>query len=412
MSTSSDLERLTVADLFSSFTLKGVTLRNRIGMSPMTQHACEDRSGKMNDYHVMYLGARAAGGFGLIFPEQVAIVPEGRTTVDCAGIWDDDQVEGHARVTAIIKRQGGVAGIQLGHTGRKGSEVAAHDRIGEYGPGAQFPPDHDRGWQCVGPSNVPYGGDHPFDVHALSVDEIKSLHRSYADAARRAADAGYEWLEMHFAHGYLGAEFFSPLANRRDDQYGGSLENRARFLLEALDAVREVWPERLPLTMRLGSDDFHSQGVQFEESVQAVAWMADHGLDAADMSLGFNTDDMERKPPMNDPGFMLERSSQIKREVGIPTVCSWNLGVPQNANRAIEAGLTDVVLLGRPALSNPHWPLWAARELGHEAPFSMLPDDWRHWLENFRGHAASIGLPPTGAWSPAPEDEIAMLRSA
>jgi 2,4-dienoyl-CoA reductase-like NADH-dependent reductase (Old Yellow Enzyme family) len=231
-----------------------------------------------------------------------------------------------------------------------------------------------------GPSNIPYGGDHPFDVHALTVEEIKSLHRSYADAARRAADAGYEWLEMHFAHGYLAAEFFSPLANRRDDRYGGSLENRARFLLEAIDAVREVWPERYPLTMRLGSDDFHPDGVQFDESVQAVAWMAEHGLDAADMSLGFNIDDMVEKPPMNDPGFMLERSARIKREVGIPTVCSWNLGVPQNANRAIETGMTDVVLLGRPALCNPHWPV--------------------------------IGLPPAGSWTPAPEDEIAVLRSA
>jgi 2,4-dienoyl-CoA reductase-like NADH-dependent reductase (Old Yellow Enzyme family) len=164
--------------------------------------------------------------------------------------------------------------------------------------------------------------------------------------------------------------------------------------------------------MRLGSDDFHRDGVQFDDAVTAVGWMAEHGLDAADMSLGFNTDGMTEKPPMNDPGFMLERSARIKREVGIPTECSWNLGVPQNANRAIETGMTDVVLLGRPALSNPHWPVWAARELGHDAPFTLLPDDWRHWLENFRGHAPSIGLPPAGSWTPAPEDEIAVLRSA
>ena len=397
-------------DLFSPFTLKGVTLRNRIGMSPMTMHASVE--GAMNDYHVMYLGARASGGFGLVFPEQIAIVPEGRTTVDCAGLWTDEQIEGHARVTGIIRRQGAVAGIQLGHTGRKGSEVAAHGQVGEYGPGSQLPPEHERGWQVSGPSNIPYGGDHHVDVHALTVDEIRGLHRAYADAARRAADAGYEWLELHFAHGYLAAEFFSPLANRRDDAYGGSLENRSRFLLEAIDAVREVWPERYPLTMRLGSDDFHPDGVQFEESVQAVAWMAGHGLDAADMSLGFNTAAMTEKPPMNDPGFMLERSARIRREVGIPTVCSWNLGVPQNADRAVRGEMTDVVLLGRPALANPHWPVWAARELGHDAPFTLLPDDWRHWLENFRGHAASIGLPPAGAWQPAPEDEIAVLRTA
>jgi 2,4-dienoyl-CoA reductase-like NADH-dependent reductase (Old Yellow Enzyme family) len=387
-----------VADLFSPFTLKGVTLRNRIGMSPMTMHACEDRSGRMNDYHVMYLGARAAGGFGLIFPEQVAIVPEGRTTVDCAGIWDDDQIEGHARVTSIIRRQGGVAGIQLGHTGRKGSEVAKHDEIDGLRGGSQLPPDHDRGWQVSGPSAVSYDdGTHDHPVHALTVDEIRALHRSYADAARRAADAGYEWLHMHFAHGYLAGEFFSPLANQRDDEYGGSLENRARFLLEALDAVREVWPERLPLTMRLGSDDFHPEGVQFDESVQAVAWMVEHGLDMADMSMGFNTAKPPIRPPFDRPGFMAERAARVRKEVGIPTMASWNLGRPQDADAAVRDEWVDLVLLGNPALANPHWPVWAARELGHERPFSLLPDDWRWWLENFRGPAESIGLPPVAS---------------
>jgi 2,4-dienoyl-CoA reductase-like NADH-dependent reductase (Old Yellow Enzyme family) len=385
-----------VADLFSPLTVKGVTLRNRIGMSPMTMHESVD--GTMNDYHVMYLGARAAGGFGLIFPEQVAIVPEGRTTPDCAGIWADHQVESHARVTSMIRKFGAVAGIQLGHTGRKGSEVAKHDVVDGHQGGWQLPPDHPRGWQVSGPSAVSYDdGHHDHPVHALTVEEIRGLHRSYADAARRAADAGYEWLHMHFAHGYLAGEFFSPLANRRDDEYGGSLENRARFLLEALDAVREVWPERLPLTMRLGSDDFHPDGVQFDESVQAVAWMAEHGLDMADMSMGFNTAKPPIRPPFDRPGFMAERAARVRKEVGIPTMASWNLGRPQDADAAIRDEWVDLVLLGNPALANPHWPVWAARELGHERPFSLLPDDWRWWLENFRGPAESIGLPPVAS---------------
>ncbi|GAA1898854.1 NADH:flavin oxidoreductase/NADH oxidase [Williamsia serinedens] len=378
-------------DLFSPFTLKGVTLRNRIAMSPMTMYRSTD--GTMDDFHVSYLGARAAGGFGLVFPEQIAITPDGRTSTSCAGIWDDSQIEGHKRVTDIIKSFGGVPAIQLGHTGRKGSEVPKYKTIDGYPGGAQLPPDHPQGWTCRAPSAIPYGGDHSFEVHELTVEEIADLMQSYADAARRAAEAGYQWLEMHYAHGYLGASFFSPLANQRTDQYGGSLENRARFHLEALDAVREVWPEEFPLTMRLGADDLHPDGTQFDDSVTAIGWMAEHGLDLADISLGFNTDDM-RENVMDKPGFMLSRATRVKREIGIPVATSWNLGVPGMADKVIRDELIDLVLLGRPALANPHWPVWAARELGHETPFELVCDDWRWWLENFRGHDDSIGLPP------------------
>ena len=286
-------------DLFSPFTLKDVTLRNRIVMSPMTMYASV--GGRLDDYHVSYLGARAAGGFALVFGEQMAITPDGRTTTSCAGIWDDDQVEGHARVCAIIERMGAVPAIQLGHTGRKGSELPPHRGTNSEGTWKQLPPDHPDGWTCVAPSDLPYGGGgHVYPVKSLTVDEIKAIHRAYADAARRALDAGYRWLEMHYAHGYLGASFFSPIANRRTDQYGGSVANRARFHLEALDAVRAVWPERYPLTMRLGSDDLNPAGTVFEDAVEAIGMMRAHGLDLADLSLGFNTDDMI-DPPMNEP---------------------------------------------------------------------------------------------------------------
>ena len=371
-------------DLFSPFTLKDVTLRNRIAMSPMTMYRSTD--GLMNDFHLMLLGSRAAGGFGLVFPEQLAITPEGRTSVGCAGIYDDAQIEGLARVTRFIRDMGAVPAIQLGHTGRKSSEVKP------WQGGIQLPPDHPEGWQVVGPSALPYGGKYKYPVHALSRDEIKAIHRAYADAARRAVDAGFEWLEMHFAHGYLGASFFSPLANKRTDEYGGSLANRLRFHLEALDAVRAVWPERLPLTMRLGSDDLNPEGVQFEESILAVAMMKEHGLDLADLSLGFNTDDM-REMPLNQMSFMVERASRVRREVGIPVAASWNLGLPQVADKVIREELVDIVFLGRPALSNPHWPVWAARELAHPDPFSLVPEDWAWWLRNFRAHEACIGWP-------------------
>ena len=375
-------------DLFSPYTLKDVTLRNRIAMSPMTMYRSTD--GLMDDYHVMYLGARAAGGFGLVFPEQIAISPEGRTSTGCAGIYDDSQIEGLKRVTSMIKKMGGVPAIQLGHTGRKGSELKPWEG------GAQLSPDHPDGWQCVGPSNIPFGGDHSFPIHELTRAEIKALHVKYARAAERALEAGFEWLEMHYAHGYLGASFFSPLANQRTDEYGGSVENRARFLVEALDAVRAVWPEGLPLTMRLGSDDRHADGVQPDDAVQAIGMMKEHGLDLADLSLGFNTNDMT-DPPFNNVGFMTDFAARVKREVGIPVAASWNLGVPANADRVVREGKVDVVMLGRPALANPHWPVWAARELGQADPFSLVPEDWSWWLNNFRGHAPSIGWPEVAA---------------
>jgi len=371
-------------DLFTPYTLKGVTLRNRIVMSPMTMY--RSRDGLMNDFHVMLAGSRAAGGFGMVFPEQLAITPTGRTSVSCGGIYDDAQIEGLARVTAIVKDMGAVPAIQLGHTGRKGSERKPWEG------GAQLPPDDPDGWQVVGPSALPYGGKAVQPVHALTVGEIKAIHRAYRDAARRALEAGFEWLELHFAHGYLGASFFSPLANRRTDSYGGSFDNRLRFHLEALDAVREVWPERLPLSMRLGSDDLHEDGVQFDDALEAVRRMKDHGLDIADLSLGLNTPELQRRP-FNDPAFMVEKAARVRREVGVPVGVSWNLGQPEVADRAIRDELIDLVLLGRPALANPHWPVWAARELGRDDPFGLVPEDWAWWLRNFRGHEASIGWP-------------------
>lgn len=371
-------------DLFSPYTLKGVTLRNRIAMSPMTMYRSSE--GRMNDFHVMLMGSRAAGGFGLVFPEQLAITPDGRTGTGCAGIYDDAQIEGLSRVTAIIEDMGAVPAAQLGHTGRKGSERKPwHGKT-------QLPPDDPDGWQVRGPSAIPYGGRYPYPVHALGVDEIKDLHRAYADAARRALDAGFEWLEMHFAHGYLGASFFSPLANRRTDEYGGSLENRLRFHREALDAVRAVWPERLPLTMRLGCDDFHEGGVRFDDAVWAVGALKGHGLDLADLSLGMNTDDA-RDVPFDEVAFMVERGARVRREVGIPVGVSWNLGLPAAADAAIREGAIDLVFLGRPALANPHWPFWAARELGHGDPLSVLPQDWSWWLRNRPGPEGSLGWP-------------------
>lgn len=384
-------------NLFSPFTLNEVTLRNRIGMSPMTMYNSTD--GLMDDYHLMYLGARAAGGFGLVFPEQIAITPDGRTSVSCAGIYDDAQVEALARVAALIKRMGAVPAIQLGHTGRKGSLVPPWDG------NSQLAADHPDGWQVVGPSPIPYGGHMPCPVHELTVEEITMTHHAYALAAQRALDAGFEWIELHFAHGYLGGSFLSPLANQRTDAYGGSVEKRARFLVEALDAVREVWPERLALTVRVGSDDLHPDGIQIDDTIVAVQMLSEHGLDLVDVSLGFNTEEMT-DPPFNDLAFMVERAARVRREVTIPVASSWNLGVPELADEIIRSEQVDVILLGRPALANPHWPVWAARELGEADPFGLVPSDWGWWLRNFRGNETAIGWPPAASTAEPPEAPV------
>lgn len=387
-------------DLFSSFRLKAVTLRNRIGMSPMTMYRSKD--GLVDDYHVMYLGGRAAGGFGLVFPEQIAISPEGRTCIGCAGIYGDAQVEGLSRVTAMIKRMGAVPAIQLGHTGHRGSMTRPWEG------GVQLPADHRDGWQVVGPSAIPSGGPFTQSVHPLTREEIRQVHRQYARAAQRALEAGFEWLELHFAHGYLGSTFFSPLTNKRTDEYGGSLENRLRFHLEALVAVREVWPEGLPLTVRLATDEFDDNGINVEDAVFAIGKMKERGLDLADLSMSSNSKTPTRQP-FKDASFMVAHAAQVKREVGIPVATSWNLGVPAEADRVIREGKVDVVLLGRPALANAHWPVWAARELGHPDPFSLLPQDWGWWLTNFRGHDASIGWPSVASRKILSESAVSEL---
>ena len=276
-------------DLFSPYTLKGVTLRNRIAMSPMTMYRAVD--GKMSDFHVMLMGSRAAGGFGLVFPEQIAITPDGRTGIHCAGIYDDDQIEGLSRVTAIIKDMGSVPAIQLGHTGRKGSELKPWEGKLQLPP-ATIP----MAGRCAARRRSPMAAAIPIPcMHSAWKRSTSSTAPMPGRRSVRSLPGSSGW-RCIFAHGYLGASFFSPIANQRTDEYGGSLANRLRFHREALDAVRAVWPERLPLTMRLGSDDFNDAGIKFDDAVWAIGVMKDHGLDLADLSLGMNTDDIKDVP--------------------------------------------------------------------------------------------------------------------
>ena len=365
-------------DLFTPLRLKDVTLRNRIAVSPMTMYSCDAGDGVLTDWHLMHLGARAAGGAGLVVMEQLAVSPEGRMTPTCAGIWSDEHIPMLKRVADFIKSMGAVPGVQLGHTGRKGGMTTPWDGY------EQLPEDHPEGWEAIGPTDIPYGGKRfPRGPKYATKEDITRLVRDFARGAERALEAGFEWVEMHYAHGFLGANFLSPVANTRDDEYGGSPENRARFLVEAFDAVRAVWPERLPMTMRVGAVDFGMASHTVEDTIVLVRTMKERGLDLVDISMGMNTD-AGAAVPWTDRGFMVPTAARIRAETGVPTAVSWNVGEPAYADRIIGDEQVDLLMIGRPMIANPHWPLYAALALNRNAPFSQLPKQYSHALERSR----------------------------
>lgn len=361
-----------MSSLFTPFRLKDVELRNRIVVSPMCQYEAED--GVINDWHHVHLAGLARGGAGLVIAEATAVSPEGRITPGCAGIWTDEQGEAWAKTVASIKAAGAVPGIQIAHAGRK----ASANRPWE---GDDHIPDGDpRGWQTIAPSAVAFGGNLPKVPHAMDLAEIDRVKADFVAAARRALAAGFEWLELHFAHGYLAQSFFSTWSNRREDRYGGDFEGRARFLLETLAAVRAVWPEHLPLTARFGVTEFDGSD-DLPEGVEMVRRLKAGGLDLIDVSIGFST------PTANvpwGPAFMAPLAERVRREVGIPATTSWFVSEPAQADALVAEGKVDLVSLGRPLLADPHWPYRAARELGVEKAAWTLPSPYAHWLERYR----------------------------
>ena len=373
-----------MATLFSEFALKDVRLRNRIALSPMTQYSCGP-DGVITDWHLVHLGARAVGGAGLVIAEQLAVSPEGRMTPGCAGIWSDEQAAALRRATDFIKSVGAVPGAQLGHSGRKGSLARPWDGY------EQLSEEHPDYWESIGPSGIPFGGRIPRPARAMTPGDIQAVHRKYAEATQRTLDAGFEWLEIHYAHGFLGASFMSPLSNDRTDEYGGSAENRARFLVETFDAVRAVWPERLPLTVRIGATDFHPDSHTLEDSIALVRTLAGRGLDLVDISMGMNSEKAD--VPWGDRGFMVPAASRIRKETGVPTAVSWNLSDPVYADEIIRTGEVDLLMVGRPALANPHWPIFAAMVLEQGAPYDMLPDQYRYFLNKAKdiSHVSGFG---------------------
>ena len=263
--------------LFQPLTIKSVTLRNRIGVSPMCQYSSDD--GTATDWHLVHLGSRASGGAGLVIAEATAVSPEGRITPGDAGIWADKHVEPIARINRFVKQQGAVPGIQIAHAGRKASAARPWE-------GGAHLADNAGGWPTLAPSPLPFGDELNKVPRAMSEADIVRVQGDFVAAAKRALAAGCEWLELHSAHGYLSHEFLSPLTNQRTDKYGGSFENRIRFLLETTRAVRAVWPEKLPLTVRISCTDWVEGGWDIEQSIELARRLKAEGVDLIDCSSG------------------------------------------------------------------------------------------------------------------------------
>ncbi len=351
--------------LFDSYRLKDVTLRNRIAVSPMCQYSSDD--GFPNDWHFVHLGSRAVGGAGLVIVEATAVTPEGRISPADSGIYRDEHVEPFARLSRFMKQHGAVPGIQLAHAGRKASAQKPWEGDSHIATGQG-------GWDTLAPSAVAFGGNLPKVPREMSLADIADTREAFVSAARRALAAGYEWLELHFAHGYLAHEFYSPLANQRTDAYGGSFENRIRFLEETFQAVRAVWPERFPLTARLSVTDWIDGGVTVDESIELTKRLKKAGLDLLDISQGFVTPDISKIPW--GPGFMVPIAERMRRETDVPVAVGWMITDAHQADEIIRSGQADLVLLARELLRDPYWPYHAAVKLGVPDAFEILPPQY------------------------------------
>ena len=337
--------------LFEPLRLRDVVLPNRIGVSPMCQYSAEE--GMANDWHLSHLGARAAGGAGLTMVEATAVAPEGRITPGCLGIWRDEQAEALARIAKFVKSQGSVPGLQIAHAGRKGSAQLP------WNGGAALTA-AEGAWETVAPSAIPFdAGWHT--PRALRSEEIAQLVEAYRVAAGRALAAGFEVLEVHAAHGYLQNEFLSPLANQRTDEYGGSFENRTRFLRETLTAVRQVWPERLPLFLRISASDWAEGGWTIEDSVQLAPVVKALGVDLIDCSSGGLVPQAKIKL---GPGYQVPFAEAVRQQGGVATAAVGMITEAEQAEAIVREGKADLVLLAREFLRDPYWPIRAAKKLG------------------------------------------------
>jgi 2,4-dienoyl-CoA reductase-like NADH-dependent reductase (Old Yellow Enzyme family) len=342
-----------------------VTLRNRIGVSPMCQYSATD--GLANDWHFVHLGARAVGGAGLVIVEATSVAPEGRITPGCLGLWLDGHIGPLARIAQFIQAHGAVAGIQIAHAGRKASAALPWNG-GAHLSAAQG------GWETIAPSAIPFGGELTKIPRAMTATDIARVQAEFVATAERALTAGFQWLELHAAHGYLFNEFLSPLTNRRTDQYGGSFENRVRLLRDTTRAVRQVWPDHLPLAVRISAIDWMDGGWQIADSIALAKLLKAEGVDVMDCSSGGVVPDAKITVK---PGYQVPFAEQIRHGANIATAAVGFITEPQQADDIIRNGQADVVLLARQFLRDPYWPAHAARALGH--PISPPNQYARAW---------------------------------
>jgi 2,4-dienoyl-CoA reductase-like NADH-dependent reductase (Old Yellow Enzyme family) len=337
--------------LFEPLTLRSLSLRNRVVVSPMCQYSSID--GAANDWHVVHLGTRAVGGAGLVFTEASAVTPGGRISPQDLGIWKDEHIRGLSALVRVIKAEGAVAGIQLAHAGRKASVARPWE-------GGQQLALESGGWTTVAPSAVPFK-DGERAPRALTLDGIQEVVQAFAAASARALTAGFEVIEIHAAHGYLLNEFLSPLSNHRRDAYGGSFDNRIRMLCEVVQAVRGTWPSTLPVFVRISATDWAEDGWDIEQSVELARRLGPLGVDLIDCSSGGLVPGV--RIPVG-PGYQVGFAERIRREAGILTGAVGLITEPKQADDIVAAGQADLVLLARQLLRDPYWPLRAARELG------------------------------------------------
>jgi 2,4-dienoyl-CoA reductase-like NADH-dependent reductase (Old Yellow Enzyme family) len=355
-----------VTALFEPFRLRDVTIPNRVWMPPMCQYSAAPDgpdAGVPHDWHFAHYAARAAGGTGLIVVEATAVSPEGRISPYDLGLWNDTQVEAFRRITGFLADQGTVPAVQLAHAGRKASTDRPWKGGAPVGADAY-------GWQPLAPSPVAFADRHPVPTE-LTVEEIREIVGRFAQAARRALAAGFEIAEIHGAHGYLIHEFLSPYSNRRTDAYGGSYENRTRFALEVVDAVREVWPDDKPLFFRVSATDWLEEGGwTADDTVRFARDLRAHGIDLLDVSTGGNAAHV-RIP--TGPGYQVPFAARVKAETSLPVAAVGLITEAEQAEKILANGEADAVLLGRELLRNPSWARHAAGALGGEV---RVPDQY------------------------------------
>lgn len=339
--------------LFEPLSMRDVALRNRIVVSPMCQYSAED--GFASDWHLVHLGSRAIGGAALVIAEATAVEERGRISPGDLGIWKDAHIESLLRITRFCREFGAVPGIQLAHAGRK----ASTDIPWRGGKPLSL---EDDGWETVAPSAIPFDKGYA-TPHELTIEEIRGLVKSFADAAVRAREAGFEVVELHGAHGYLFNEFLSPLSNRRSDEYGGSFENRIRFLLEVTAAVRKVWPECFPLFVRISASDWTDGGWTIDDSVELVRALHPLGVDLIDCSSGGLVPNAKIEVR---PGYQVPFARKIRSETGVMTGAVGMITDPQQAETVLQEGSADLIVMAREFLRQPYWPIKAAAEFGVE----------------------------------------------